>query len=66
MTVTKRELEAINRRLQETISQLKQENETLQERLRQSTKHFTRLNTQYQKLTDYIKTLREWLNQREK
>ena len=69
MTVTKAELETINRRLQETIWLLQQqnaalctENRHLQARLTRRSKQLVTLSRQYQTLSDYIRTLREWLN----
>jgi len=69
MTVTKKELEVINRRLQETISLLTQENEALhhtnrelRQRLTAYDAHLTRLGKQYRTLSDYIRTLHSWLN----
>ena len=70
MTVTKAELEQINRRLQERLTQLRQRNDVLhadigqlQERLTQSNAQWTRLSRRYRRLNSYIRRLREWLRE---
>ena len=72
MTVTKREMEGINGRLQVSLLRLKEENKALQnsvcllhERLTRCSGQARRLSRQYRKLRAYIRTLRRWLSAEE-
>lgn len=69
MSVTKAELTRINAHLQETIRLLLQENQTLRadtqklkKALVNSMQQIELLNARFQKLSDYMKRLHEWLH----
>ncbi len=65
--MTKAELEEINQQLQSAIrivqaenTQLRRENESLSGSLTQANEQLQSLTSRYQKLVDYVKSLREW------